>query len=145
MSTSSKNNVLYDRVGISMNRQKKTKKWSNLGKTWEDIEKLLTNTFRGATTISITTLSITTFIIMIFSITTFTIMTFGKIKIKCDSQHNDLILSVAYSQCHVCWVSLMLSITYAECHLCWVSLFLSVNYKPFMLSVVMLNVVGPET
>ena len=30
---------------------------------------------------------------------------------------------------------------YAECDLCWLSLMLSVKYKPFMLSVIMLNIV----
>jgi hypothetical protein len=35
----------------------------------------------------------------------------------------------------------MLIVIYAGCHLCWVSFMLSVTNKPFMLSVVMLNVI----
>ncbi len=40
-----------------------------------------------------------------------------------------------------CAVSFMLSVTYAEFHLFWVSIILSDTYKPFMMSVVMLDVI----
>ncbi len=36
----------------------------------------------------------------------------------------------------------MLNVIYAECYLCWMSFTLSVTNKPFMLSVVMLNVIS---
>jgi hypothetical protein len=38
-------------------------------------------------------------------------------------------------------LSIMAEHCYVECHLCWLSLILSVTHEPFMLSVVMLNVV----
>jgi len=50
-------------------------------------------------------------------------------------------LSVIYAECHLCWVSFMLSVIYAECHLCYASFMLSVTYQPFMLSVIMPNVI----
>jgi hypothetical protein len=37
-------------------------------------------------------------------------------------------LSVAYAECRLCWVSLMLSVAYVECHLCCVSLMQTVTY-----------------
>ncbi len=57
-------------------------------------------------------------------------------------------LRVIYAECHWCWVSFMLSAIYTECHLCWVSFMLTVTYtmlriinKPFILSVITLNVI----
>ncbi len=84
-----------------------------------------------------------------------------------DTQHNSALyrvllcwvsmLNVIYAECHLCWVSFMLNVIYAECHLCWMpfmlnaiytewhlcwmSFMLSVTNKPFMLIVVMLNVI----
>jgi hypothetical protein len=51
--------------------------------------------------------------------------------------------SVIYAS--VIYVSVIYaSVIYAECHLCLVSFILSVANKPFLLSVVMLNVVEPN-
>ena len=37
-------------------------------------------------------------------------------------------LTVTYTECHLCWLSLMLRVTYDECHLCWESPMMSVTY-----------------
>ncbi len=74
-------------------------------------EKPITNTWKGATTLSITTFTLTTLKIMTFSI--------------------NMTLSLMAEHC------------YAQGHLFSMSLMLSVTHKPFMMSVIMLDVVAP--
>ena len=50
-------------------------------------------------------------------------------------------LSVTYANCCLCWLSLILRFAYAECLLCWVSHMLSLTLKFFSLSVIKLNVI----
>ncbi len=54
-------------------------------------------------------------------------------------------LSVAYAEFHLCWVSIMLTVAYAECCLCWVLLILMVAFSLVIVmpSIVMLSVLTP--
>jgi hypothetical protein len=79
-------------------------------------------------TFSIMTFSIMTFSIMAFSIMTFIIMTFS-------------IVTFSIMTLRIMTFRIMPEHCYAECLVCWLSLMLSVTHKPFMLSVIMPNVV----
>jgi hypothetical protein len=54
-------------------------------------------------------------------------------------------LSVAYAEFHLCWVSIMLTVAYAECRLCCVLLIQMVAFALVIVmpSIVMLSVLTP--